>query len=116
MTAKQNYLRAIYKLTEEGEKGTTTGELAEELGVSNASVSETIKKLEDQKLICRAPYKELTLSPMGKEEAERIKKKYDTLTKFFKDLGLEEPEKEADTVEHSISMNAVEKIEEEYQG
>ena len=113
MTAKQNYLRAIYKLTEGGETGTTTGELSDELEVSDASVSETVKKLENEKLICRAPYKEFTLSPMGKEEAERIKKKYDILEQFFEDLGLEQPEKEADTVEHSISMKAVEKIEEE---
>ncbi|WEL23805.1 metal-dependent transcriptional regulator [Candidatus Nanohalovita haloferacivicina] len=113
MSAKQNYLRAIYKLTDAGDKGTTTGELSEELGVSNASVSETIKKLEDDKLICRAPYKEFTLSPMGKEEAERIKEKYDILRNFFEDLGLEHPEKEADTVEHSISMEAVKKIEQQ---
>jgi len=113
MSAKQNYLRAIYKLTDGGDTGTTTSEVSEELGVSDASVSETIKKLEYDKLICRAPYKEFTLSPLGKEEAERIKKKYDILEQFFKDLGLEHPEKEADTVEHSISMEAVRKIEEQ---
>lgn len=112
MTAKQNYLRAIYKLTEAGDTGTTVSELSEELEVSNPTASETVQKLEYEKLLCRAPYKEFTLSPMGKEEAQRTREKYEALKKFFKEIGAEEPEREADTVEHSVSLNTAKKMRE----
>lgn len=110
MKSRENYLRAIYRLTEKGEKATSTGEISGELDVSNASVSEAVKKLEEENLICRKPYKGITLSPMGKEEAYRATEKYRKLKKLFQETGVEEPEKEADNVEHSISMKAVEKM------
>lgn len=111
MDSAENYLRAIYELTENGEGGTTTSDVAEKLDVSPASVSEAIGKLEDENLVCRAPYQGFTLSPMGRQKGKKLSKKYHALKQFFsKTLELDNPKEEADSVEHSISEEAVKKI------
>lgn len=111
MASNENYLRAIYELTQNGEGGTTTTEVAEKLEVSPASVSEAIDKLENENLVCRAPYKGFTLSPMGRNKGQKLMEKYETLQKFFQEkLGLQNPDDEADEVEHAISEEAVQKL------
>ena len=109
--AKEDYLREIYSLTDEGDSSTTTSELAEKMDVTNASASEAVQKLEDEKLVCRAAYKGFTLSPMGKEEASKLVEKNKKLKRIFEKSDITDPEEEADKVEHSISIEAVEKLE-----
>lgn len=111
MNSKENYLRTIYRLTEEGEERATTSEVSTSLEVSDASASEAIQKLEEENFVCRAAYKGFTLSPPGKEKGKRLQEKYDRLEKIFSETGVEDPGKEADRVEHAISLEAVEKIE-----
>ncbi|MFB6203206.1 MAG: metal-dependent transcriptional regulator, partial [Candidatus Nanohaloarchaea archaeon] len=113
MSSRENYLRAIYELTEEGEDTTSTSELSDRLGVSPASVTEAIKKLEDDSLVCRKAYKGFTLSPIGKEKASKMEKKKRTLEEFFRKIGAEDPEEEADMVEHAVSEDAVDRIRSE---
>ncbi len=109
MASRERYLKAIHDLTSGGEAGTTTSEVAEKLGVSDASVSEAVEKLEDKKLVCRAPYKGFTLSPLGKRKAGVLEEKYEVLEQFFSDiLGLEAPGEEAARVVEAISDKAVE--------
>lgn len=113
MNAKEDYLRTIYNLTDGGEGKTTTSDLSTELDVSDASASEAVQKLEEDDLVCRAEYKGFTLSPMGKERGRKLAEKHEKLEKLFSDeLDLENPEDEADAVEHSISMETIEKIDE----
>lgn len=113
MESSENYLRAVYELTESGDRGTTTSELADHMEVSNASVSEAVQKLEDENLLCRAPYKGFALSPMGREKAEKLHKKYEIMKDFFQDtLEVDNAEEQADAVEHSITMETAEKLEE----
>lgn len=112
MESRENYLRAVYELTEQGDGGATTSELASYLDVSDASVSEAIQKLEEENLVCRAPYQGFTLSPIGKEKAQEVAKKYNTLKKFFSEtLEVENTEEQADAVEHHITEETAEKIE-----
>lgn len=109
--SKEDYLRSIYEITSEGEGGAKTSELADHLDVSDASATEALKKLEDEDLVCRAPYKGFALSPMGKSEAEKLQKKYDILKEFFsKTLGVENAEEQANAVEHNITEETAEKI------
>lgn len=110
--AKEDYLRKIYSLTDEGDSSTTTSELAEKISVTNASASEAVQKLEEDKLVCRAAYKGFTLSPMGKEEASKLAEKNKKLEKIFEESNVSDPVDEADRVEHSISIEALEKLEE----
>lgn len=108
----KNYLRKIYRITEKGEESTTTSELAEEIQVTNASASEAIAKLEQKDLVCRAPYKGFTLSPMGKTKGEKLAQKHQALKQFFQKIGVDDPEQEAQQIEQTISQQAVNKIEE----
>jgi Mn-dependent DtxR family transcriptional regulator len=113
MNAKEDYLRTIYNLTDGGEGKTTTSDLSTELDVSDASASEAVQKLEEDDLVCRAEYRGFTLSPMGKERGRKLAEKHEKLEKLFSEkLGLEDPKEEADAVEHAVSMEAVEKMEE----
>lgn len=112
MDSAENYLRAIYNLTSGGEGSTTTSEVASQLDVSDASASEAIQKLEEQNLVCRAPYKEFTLSPLGKEQGQKLSRKHDILEDFFRKIGTKKPGEEADAAEHAISIETAEKIEE----
>ena len=107
---KKNYLRKIYQITEAGEESTTTSELAEQMQVTNASASEAIANLEEQNLVCRAPYKGFTLSPMGKEKGEKLADKHEKLKAFFQKINIEKPEEEASNLEKEISQEAVNKI------
>lgn len=112
MSSKEDYLRAIYNLTDGGESKTSTSELSSEMEVSNASSSEAVQKLEDENKVCRAAYKGFTLSPMGKEEGKKLAEKHRRLENLFQKAGVENPEKEADSVEHAISTEALKKMEE----
>ncbi len=113
MNSREDYLSAIYRLTEEGTGKTKTSEVSEELGISDASASETIQKLEEDDLVCRAAYKGFTLSPMGKKKGQEAKEKFDILKNIFDEVGVDNPVEEADSVEHSISRETVEKLEAE---
>ena len=111
--SKEDYIRSIYELTSEGDGGAKTSELAEHMNVSDASATEALKKLEEEDLVCRAPYKGFTLSPVGKSEAEKLQKKYDILQDFFSNtLEVENAEQQANAVEHHITEEAADKISE----
>jgi Mn-dependent DtxR family transcriptional regulator len=111
MMTATNYLRKIYQITEAGEESTTTSELAKQTKVTNASASEAVAKLEEEHLVCRAPYKGFTLSPMGKEKGKKLADKHEKLKTFFEKIGLEEPSEEARKIETEISKEAVRKID-----
>ncbi len=110
MSSEKKYLRAIYELTEKGDSGSTTSKLADRLEVSSASVTEAIQKLEEKNLVCRAPYKGFTLSPMGREEARKIADRQQILEQFFSDIGVDDAKDEARKVSDTISDEAIEKI------
>ncbi|MFB6175263.1 MAG: metal-dependent transcriptional regulator [Candidatus Nanohalobium sp.] len=109
----ERYLRKIYQITEGGDESTTTSELAEEIQVTDASASEAVAKLEEENLVCRAPYKGFTLSPVGKEKGKKLLEKNQVLQELFQKIGLETPEKEAEKLEDRISQEAAAKIEKE---
>ena len=112
MNHREDYLKAIYRLTDSGESKTTTSRVAEELEISDASASETIQKLEDEDLVCRAAYKGFTLSPPGKELGKEAQEKFQKLKKTLETAGVEHPEEEAREMETHISDSAVKKISE----
>lgn len=111
--SKEDYLRSIYEITKKGDGAAKTSELAEHMDVTDASATEALKKLEKEDLVCRAPYKGFTLSPMGRKEAEELQKKYEVLKEFFsKTLEVEDAEQQANSVEHHITEESAERISE----
>lgn len=102
---REDYLEAIFHLESEG-RVATTQEIAQHLNISSPSVSESIKKLADEKLLLYTPYKGVKLSAKGKEIAADVVRRHRLSERFLVDkLGVkwEDAHQEAHKLEHGIS-------------
>jgi DtxR family Mn-dependent transcriptional regulator len=101
----QDYLKAIYKLSEHGDS-VTTNDLARELRVAPASVTNMLKRLSEMKLAYYASYKGVTLSGSGEKAALEIIRHHRLLELYLQEaLGYswDKVHEEAETLEHHIS-------------
>ena len=83
--ALEDYLKVIYVLEADGEKATTTA-IAQALEVSNASVTNMLKKLAGMNLIVHESYKGAELSPAGKKVALEILRHHRLLELYLKEV------------------------------
>ena len=83
--ALEDYLKVIYALEADGEKATTTA-IAQALEVSNASVTNMLKKLARMNLIVHKSYKGAELSPSGKKVALEILRHHRLLELYLKEV------------------------------
>ena len=72
---EENYLKAIYKLSEKHEVVTTT-DIANMLNIRSATVTDMLKKLAEKKLIRYERYKGLHLTEKGKAVGVKIIRKH----------------------------------------
>jgi DtxR family Mn-dependent transcriptional regulator len=70
--AEENYLKAIYKLSNAQSELVSTNAIANELNTKASSVTDMIKKLTEKELVIYQPYQGVNLSKSGKEEAIMI--------------------------------------------
>lgn len=107
----QEYLEAIYEMEEEGGK-IQQSRIAKRMGVSRATVSEYVKKLEREGLIA-IDGRDITISPMGAEVATPLVRRHRLAERLLTDM-LEIPwhraHEEAHHWEHVISPEVEEKI------
>ncbi|WP_018341986.1 metal-dependent transcriptional regulator [Cytophaga aurantiaca] len=73
---EENYLKAIYKQTERNKDGAYTNDIANELNVKAATVTEAFKKLGDKGLIFYEKYKAVTLTDQGRAVAVKTIRKH----------------------------------------
>lgn len=73
---EENYLKAIYKQTERNKDGAYTNDIANELNVKAATVTEAFKKLGDKGLIFYEKYKAVTLTDEGRAVAVKTIRKH----------------------------------------
>jgi DtxR family Mn-dependent transcriptional regulator len=73
---EENYLKAIYKQTERNKDGAYTNDIANELNVKAATVTEAFKKLGDKGLIFYEKYKAVTLTEEGRAVAVKTIRKH----------------------------------------
>lgn len=73
---EENYLKAIYHLSEEGLDSVNTNALAESMSTTPASANDMVKKLAQKNLIGYKKYKGATLLPKGKKAALNIIRKH----------------------------------------
>ncbi|WP_373017795.1 metal-dependent transcriptional regulator [Thiomicrorhabdus sp.] len=113
--ALEDYLKIIYKL--EGktpeEKGVQTSAIADRLGISQASVSNMLKKLAEREFIEYAPYYGVSLTEAGRKIALNMVRKHRILELYLVErLGYswDEVDAEAEVVEHSISDKLVNRM------
>lgn len=108
----EDYLEAIY-IAHINNKPLKGAELARQLGISRASVSEALTKLVAKDLIKYNSYEAISITQKGIEEAKTVYSKHHTLEQFFeKILHIEKSEasRNACEIEHIISQNVLEEL------
>jgi len=116
--ALEDYLKIIYKLEEEStsDKGVSTSSIAERLTISQASVSNMLKKLADKKMIRYEPYYGVSLTSKGRKVALNMIRRHRILELFLVErLGYQwdEVDEEAEILEHAVSDKLANRMWEE---
>lgn len=75
-TAEENYLKAIYHLSEGGKKGVSTNDVAAEMKTKPASVSDMLRKLGEKKVIEYRKYYGVHITDEGKKLALQTIRKH----------------------------------------
>lgn len=105
--AMEDYLKTIHQIAEETDGAPVqTQALADRLGVTTASVTEMVKRLDRLGLVEHAPYRGVSLTPRGTAVALEILRHHRLLELFLvEQLGMawEDVHTEADRLEHVIS-------------
>lgn len=110
----ENYLKAIYKLLEKGEKSVTTTALAERMNIKAATVTDMIRRLADKKLIHYEKYQGVTLTEKGKTIAVSIIRKHRLWELFLVEklhFKWDEVHEMAEQLEHIQSDELVDRID-----
>ncbi|HFA51953.1 MAG TPA: metal-dependent transcriptional regulator [Bacteroidetes bacterium] len=74
--AEEDYLKAIYSISENGPAAVSTKEVAEYINSKPSSVTDMIQRLSAKKLVDYKKYKGFTLTKKGKEKALLIIRKH----------------------------------------
>ena len=104
----QDYVELIADLLrEEGEARAV--ELARRMGISQATVTATVARLQRDGLIETKPYRGLFLTPDGQRMAAEAKARHELLVRFLIAVGLdpETAEEDAEGLEHHASEKAL---------
>lgn len=109
---EQDYLRVVYELQAKSGGGVRASSVASGLGVSKASVSQMLGRLEQKGLVWRKKsYGLVSLSLEGVREARKVVRRHRLLEVFLSDwLGLKAFHGEAHALEHSVSDEAEERL------
>lgn len=108
----EDYLKAVYGLTDEGEAATTSG-LAVTLGLSPAAVTGMVKKLTEAGHLEHIPYKGVRLTAGGRRAALAILRRHRVLeTYLITKLGYDwaSVDGEAERLEHATSDELVDRM------
>jgi DtxR family Mn-dependent transcriptional regulator len=112
--AEENYLKAIFKVTEKDRKSANTNSIAEILSTSPASVTDMIKRLAEKELVNYQKYKGVSLSPSGNKISTDLIRKHRLWEVFLVeklDFSWEEVHEIAEQMEHIKSDMLIEKLD-----
>ena len=108
----EDYIEAIY-IADINKTQLKGAELARNLNISRASVSEALTKLVNRGLIQYESYGEIKLTDKGRAEAIKVYHKHNILKEFFEEILSIESEEAEDIgckIEHVVSKHVLEKI------
>ena len=112
--AIEDYLKAIFALEARSERATTSI-VAEALGISAPSVSGMIKRLATLGLVEYEPYHGVVLTDAGRRVALEVVRHHRLLERYLAEalqVPLDRVHDEADRLEHSLSEELEERIDE----
>ncbi|CAN5172529.1 transcriptional regulator MntR [soil metagenome] len=107
-SAVEDYLEVILQLLDA--KGyARVGDVAESLSISQASVSNMMRRLDEKGLLRHEKYRGVTLTSEGERVAKRIVRRHSMLEEFLELLGIEPKTAYADVegMEHHISSGTL---------
>jgi DtxR family transcriptional regulator, Mn-dependent transcriptional regulator len=105
-TVAQDYLKTIWTAQEWSPDKVSTKMLAERIGVSASTASESIRKLADQGLVHHEKYGAVTLTERGRQAAISVVRRHRLLETFLVSelgYGWDEVHDEAEVLEHAVS-------------
>ncbi len=105
----EDYVELIADLIEETGEARVV-DLAQRLGVSNATVNNTIQRLARDGLVTSKPYRSIFLTDEGQEMATASRERHDLVRDFLVSLGVapEIADADAEGVEHHVSSATLE--------
>lgn len=109
--AMDDYLEQILHLIEE--KGYARAvDISSNLGISQASVTNMLRKLDGEGLVKHEKYRGTVLTDDGRRIARAIVERHETLTRFLRLFGLEEDTiyRDVEGMEHHVSRPTLEVI------
>lgn len=112
--AEENYLKAIFHLSENGNKNVSTNHLAEAMNTKPASASDMIRKLSAKGLLEHEKYHGVFISKNGIEEALKIVRKHRLWEVFLVEklqFSWDEVDDVAEQLEHIRSPLLVERLD-----
>ncbi|HEY5825965.1 MAG TPA: metal-dependent transcriptional regulator [Cyclobacteriaceae bacterium] len=112
---EENYLKAVYHLSDGGSKAVLTNELAEAMNTKAASVTDMIKKLSAKQLISYEKYYGVNILPKGKTEALLVIRKHRLWETFLVqklNFTWDEVHEVAEQLEHIHSSRLIDKLDE----
>jgi DtxR family Mn-dependent transcriptional regulator len=104
--AIEDYAKAIYALARDRVGPVLNGEVAERIGVTPATATSMLKRLDEMGLVRHTPYRGVVLTPAGEKVALEVIRHHRLIETYLAEaLGM--PEKqvhdEAEVLEHYIS-------------
>ena len=112
-SAVEDYAKAIYALEERAGGAVTNNALAERLGVTPASASSMVKRLDEMGLVTHVPYKGVQLTPAGLRVALEVIRHHRLLELYLAeslDVPWDRVHAEAEVLEHVLSEELEEVI------
>lgn len=109
--SQDDYLERILELTQR--KGyARIVDLAEDLGVRQASASTMVKRLAQAGLVDREAYRGFVLTGTGRERANYIQERHQVLASFFATIGVDASTatNDIDGIEHYLSAKTVQAL------
>lgn len=111
---EENYLKAIYRLSEGGVKAVLTNEIAESMSTKAASVTDMIKKLSGKNLLSYEKYYGARITRSGKAQALQVIRKHRLWETFLVEklhFTWDEVHDVAEQLEHIQSPLLIEKLD-----
>jgi DtxR family Mn-dependent transcriptional regulator len=111
----ENYLKAIYHLSDVPDSAVATGELARRLALTPGSVTLMLQRLAESGLVKYAAHQGVRLTKKGQSAAIRVVRNHRLLESFLVNtLGMpwEEVHAEAEALEHAVSDRLAARIDE----
>jgi|SRR5688572_12918563 len=112
---EENYIKAIYKISQEGESTVSTNAIAEVMQTKAASVTDMLRRLHEKGIINYVKYRGVTLTETGQKTALQLVRKHRLWEVFLVDklkFNWDEVHEVAEELEHITSELMIRRLDE----